>query len=103
MFVKALSMCQIPFLKDGLYLGPETEAVEKPLEGLPREIIWLESLSLEENREDCVEGDDVFRDTLNPRLTVSQPPGSRLPPATLGGSTLMTLSAVAQLWPQSSV
>lgn len=39
-----LSMRHIPFLKDALYLRPETEAVHKLLEGVPREIIWLESL-----------------------------------------------------------
>lgn len=43
-FVKVLFMCDIPFLKDALNLRPETEAVEKLLEGLPREIIRLESL-----------------------------------------------------------
>lgn len=48
-------MCHIHFLKDALYLGPETEAVQKLLEGFPREIIWLESFGLEENREDCAE------------------------------------------------
>lgn len=66
MSVRVLSMCHIPFLKDALYLRPETEAVEKLLEGLPREVIWLESLRLEENREDCVDryGREDFRDTL---------------------------------------
>lgn len=46
-------MCRIPFLKDALYLGPETEAVQKFLEGFPREIIWLESLRLEVKGKDC--------------------------------------------------
>lgn len=39
-----LLMCRIPFLKDALDLRPETQAVQKFLEGFPREIIWLESL-----------------------------------------------------------
>lgn len=46
-------MRHIPFLKDALYLGPETEAVQKFLEGFPREIIWLESLWLEVKGKDC--------------------------------------------------
>lgn len=41
-------MRHIPFLKDALYLRPETEAVEELLEGLPREIVRLESLGLGE-------------------------------------------------------
>lgn len=52
---QAQPMCHIHFLKDALYLRPETEAVHKLLEGFPREIIWLESFGLEENREDCAE------------------------------------------------
>lgn len=86
-FAEVLFMGHTPFLKDALYLRPETEAVEKLLEGLPREIIWLESLWLEEIREDCVlrygekEKEGGFRDTLI-LLTISRPLSGHLPTAT---------------------
>lgn len=44
------SKCLTPFLQDALDLGPETEVVEKLLEGFPREIIWFDSVWLEEKR-----------------------------------------------------
>lgn len=93
-----LSMCHIPFLKDALYLRPETEAVHKLLEGVPREIIWLESLWLEENREDCAERDGKKKkeawwfqrhfDPGNIQSASQQLSAS----SNIGGWTLMTLS-----------
>lgn len=99
-------MSHIHFLKDALYLRPETEAVQKLLEGFPREIIWLESFGLEENREDCAEEtkkEACWLPTDFDPANAQRCRSSLLPPAALGGRARSVRPSEQQEAPERNI